>query len=172
MNDLVSIIDSNRAEISRRLPSYMSETQFFNMCYAIKRNRKIAEIGVRNPDSLLAAIMKAADCGLLPGSAYDHCGFIPYKEEIQFQIYYQGLVYQLVRAGAIIKLVPHVVYDGDDFRIVYGDEEKLEHVPNLKDLNRRNDQWLFDKKNMLGAYAIAWLPLTNAPMSTATIHRW
>ena len=44
MNDLVSIIDSNRAEIARRLPSYMSEAQFFNMCYAIKRNKNIVEV--------------------------------------------------------------------------------------------------------------------------------
>jgi recombination protein RecT len=175
MNDVASIralIDPHRSEIVPRLPKYLSAEQFFQLCYAIERNGKLAAAARRNPDSLLAAILKAADCGLMPGSAYDHCWLIPYGDEIQFQVGYRGLVYQLMRAGAIIKLTPAVVYDGDHFDLELGDREHLTHKPNLTDDRRRNAQWLFDKRNIVGAYAVAWLPLPTQHMNVAAVHRW
>jgi recombination protein RecT len=175
MNDVAPIralIDPHRSEIVPRLPKYLSAEQFFQLCYAIERNGKLAAAARRNPDSLLAAILKAADCGLMPGSAYDHCWLIPYGDEIQFQVGYRGLVYQLMRAGAIIKLTPAVVYDGDHFDLELGDREHLTHKPNLTDDRRRNAQWLFDKRNIVGAYAVAWLPLPTQHMNVAAVHRW
>lgn len=175
MNELIaikSLIEAHRAEIVPRLPKYLSAEQFFQLCYAIERNAKLAAAARRNPESLLAAIFKAADCGLLPGSAYDHCWLIPYGDEIQFQVGYRGLVYQLIRAGAVIKLTPGVVYDGDHFDIELGDHEHLVHKPNLTDDRRRNGNWLFDKRNIVGAYAVAWLPLPTQHTNVAAIHRW
>lgn len=175
MNDVVPIktlIDSHRAEIATRLPKYLSPEQFFQLCYSIERQPKLAAAARRNPDGLLAAIFRAADCGLLPGTAYDHCWFIPYGDEIQMQVGYRGLVYQLNRAGAIIKLTPGVVYDGDHFDLELGDREHLIHKPNLTDDRRRDPRWLNDKRNIMGAYAVAWLPLPTQHMNVAAIHRW
>jgi phage RecT family recombinase len=168
MGELVKqLVDRHRESIVQRLPRYMTPEQFFSLCYALDRNAALARIAQNNPESILNAVLKAADCGLVIGSAYEHCWIIPYKDEAQLQIGWRGLHYQLVRAGAILKLNAACVYDGDEFDITLGDEESIVHHPNLKDDRRRNPRWLFDKANILGAYAVAWLPA--APLKA---HRW
>ena len=152
------LIDRNRQEIVQRLPSYLSPSQFFALCYALEKNPKLKAAAQRAPDNLIAAIFKAADLGLNIGSAYDHCTLIPYGDEIQVSIGYHGLVYQLVRAGAVLKINAACVYEGDLFKVELGDEERIVHEPNLHDENRRQKTWLYDKKNIQGAYAVAWLP--------------
>lgn len=177
-NDLIpikAIIDPHREEIATRLPKHLgySPEQFFQLCYAIDRNPKLAQVARNNPQSLINAVLRAADCGLLIGSAYDHCWLIPYGNDIQFQIGYRGMVYLLYRAGAIVKSSAACVYEGDFFDIELGDREHLIHKPNLKDEHRRDDRWLKDKKNIVGAYAVAWLPAPLPGERTAmTIHRW
>jgi recombination protein RecT len=180
MGELVKrLVDSNRQAIVERLPRYLSETQFFAVLHTIDRNAKLAEAAQRNPESMLAAIMKIADCGLLVGTAYEHCWLIPYNNknavggvEIQVQIGWHGLHYQLVRAGAVLKIDAHCVYKGDDFDIVLGDDEKLVHRPNLHDDNRRDHRWMYNKANIDGAYAVAWLPIARHGGETMKQHRW
>src|SRR5215469_414116 len=173
MGDLIkALVDRNRENVIRRLPKYMSGEQFMQLCYALDRNPKLAMAAQRNPDGLLNAILRAADCGLVIGSAYDHCTLIPYETksgsvDIQLSIGYRGLIYQLFRAGAIIKATAACVYEGDEFFIELGDQETLIHKPALNDERRADPRWLFDKRNIKGAYAIAWLPL--APLKH---HRW
>jgi recombination protein RecT len=162
-----ALVDKNRENVVRRLPKYMSPEQFLQLCYALDRNPKLSAVAQRNPDSLLNAILKAADCGLVIGSAYDHCTLIPYGDDVQLSIGYRGLIYQLFRAGAIIKATANCVYEGDDFTIELGDDEQLHHRPNLTDARRNDPKWLFSKANIKGAYAVAWLPL--APLKH---HRW
>jgi recombination protein RecT len=163
------LIDSKRADIVQRLPSYLSPTQFFALCYALDRNPKLQAAAQRNPNSLLNAIFKAADLGLSIGSAYDHCTLIPYGDDIQISIGYHGLVYLLMRAGAVLKINATCVYDGDHFKVELGDEERIVHEPALHDDRRRQKAWLYDKTNILGAYAVAWLP---DPLRRLKQHRW
>lgn len=179
MNDAIqSLVEPHRIEVARMLPEYMNAEQFFQLCYALDRNPKLAAAARRNPDSLMNAIFKAAACGLLPGDAYDYCWFIPYEDhrnnsvEIQFQIGWRGMIYTLVLAGAIIKLKPQVVYDGDDFQIIEGDEESYRLVPNIRDPNRRSKEWLDDPKNIIGAYGIAQLPLPTQLTTVSQIKRY
>jgi recombination protein RecT len=160
------MVDENRADILSRLPKYLSAEQFFSLCYAIDRNPSLKQVAQRNPESVLKAILKAADCGLVIGSAYEHCWLIPYGNEVQFQIGWRGLVHQLMRAGAVVKLTAACVYEGDEFQFELGSHERLLHRPSLTDEHRNDPKWLFDKKNIRGAYAVAWLP------SGLTTHRW
>ena len=163
------LIDRHRQEIVERLPSFLSPTQFFALCYALERNPKLKAAAQRAPDNLIAAVFKAAELGLNIGSAYDHCTLIPYGDEIQVSVGYHGLVYLLQRAGAVLKINAACVYEGDLFKVELGDEERIIHEPNLHDENRRQKAWLYDKKNILGAYAVAWLP---DPLRRLKQHRW
>src|SRR5262249_19225070 len=107
------IIDSNREVIVKRLPRYITPEQFFSLCYALDKRKGVAEVAQRNPDSLLNAILRAADAGLLPGSAYDHCSIVAFGNELQLMIDYRGIIYQLVRAGAVLKVNAACVYVDD-----------------------------------------------------------
>src|SRR5262245_33941953 len=167
MADLIkALVDKNREGVIKRLPKYMSPEQFLQLCYWLDRDPKMVAVAQRNPDSLLNVILRAADCGLLIGTAYEHCWIVPYGNEFQLQIGWRGLVYQLLRAGAIIKATAACVYDGDEFSLELGDTEQLVHKPLLTDDRRNDPKWLFDKRNIQGAYAVAWLP------TALKTHRW
>jgi phage RecT family recombinase len=160
------LVDDNRDAIAQRLPKYMTAEQFFQLCYWLDKDAKISAAAQRNPAGLLACILRAADCGLVIGSAYEHCWIIPYKDDLQLQVGWRGLVYQLLRAGAIIKATSACVYEGDSFEVRLGDDEQIIHRPSLNDPHRREAKWLFDKRNIQGAYGIAWLP------TGLKVHRW
>src|SRR5262249_23993260 len=109
---------------------------------------------------------------LLPGSAYDHCSIVAFGNELQLMIDYRGIIYQLVRAGAVLKVNAACVYVDDTFKVELGDKDEITHRPNLKDDHRRDWKWLYDKKNIVGAYAVGWLPLHEARGETLKQGRW
>jgi phage RecT family recombinase len=163
------LIDKHRQEIVQRLPSFLNPSQFFALAYALENNPKLKAAAQRTPDNLLGAIFKAADLGLSIGSAHDHCTLIAYGDDIQLSIMYHGLIYLLKRAGAVLMINAACVYDGDHYKVKLGDDEGIEHEPNLDDDRRREKAWLHDKKNIKGAYAVAWLP---DPLRRLKQHRW
>jgi phage RecT family recombinase len=162
MGELVKrLVDSNRDAIIQRLPKYMTETQFFALLYNLDRKPKLAEVAQRNPESLLKAIFQAADCGLLIGSAYGHCELATFGNEFQLMIQYQGIIYQLMRAGAVLSMEALIVYTCDDIKVGLHGIERYD--PDLKNPNRRNWKWENDKNNMIGALASARLPMQERP---------
>jgi len=171
MGELVKrLVDNNREAILQRLPKYMTESSFFALLYNLDRKPKLAEAAQRNPNSLLQAIMKAADCGLLIGSGYGHCDLATFGDEVQLMVEYQGIIYQLVRAGAVLTVDAKCVYDGDDIRLGIDGIESW--TPNLRDDRRRDWRWLNDKKNMLGAFATARIPLQARPGEFVRRDHW
>jgi phage RecT family recombinase len=166
------LVDINRADIIKRLPTYITPERFFALCYALDKKPAIAAVAQRNPDGLLNAILQAADAGLLIGSAYNHCSIVAFGDELVLMVDYRGIIYQLTRAGALLKTVAECVYDGDLFDPELGDSDKIIHKPNWKDERRRDWKWLYDKKNIVGAYAIGWLPLHESPSETLKQGRW
>ena len=169
------LVDQNRELIVQRLPRYLNPEQFFQLCYALDRtfrldrNGKLRAAAQRNPDGLLNAILKAADCGLLIGSGHDHCTIIAYGDDIQLSINYHGIIYQLKRAGAVLMMTAACAYDGDHIKVELGDEQSIIHEPNLRDERRRDVKWVKDKANIIGAYAVAWLP---DPLRRLKQHHW
>lgn len=159
-----TLVDKYRADVSKRLPSYLTPEHFFQLARELDRDAKIRGVAQRNPDSVMSAIFKAADCGLCPGGPFGHCFLAPFNNsktnigEIVFMIGWRGFVYQWVHAGAVLKVVSNVVYVGDDYEVKQGDEEGIDHRPNLKDPNRDNVRWMMDPRNIVASYAIAWLP--------------
>jgi len=171
------LVDINRADIVKRLPTYLTPERFFALCYALDKKPAIAAVAQRNPDGLLNAILQAADAGLLIGSAYNHCSIVAFGDELVLMVDYRGIVYQLTRAGALLKVKAECVYDGDDkppgvFDVELGDSDRISHKPNWRDERRRDWRWLYDKKNIIGAYAIGWLPLHETANETLKQGRW
>jgi phage RecT family recombinase len=162
MGELVrQLVDKNREDIVKRLRGYLPPEQFFTLAYNLDRNAALAAVAQKNPESLLKAIFQAADAGLLIGSAYNHCALAKFGDEVQLMVQYQGIIYQLVRAGAILTMGAACVYDGDHIVVGLHGIETFER--NLRDDRRRNWRWLNDKANMLGAFASAQLPVQARP---------
>src|SRR5215472_249922 len=153
-----ALVDRHREQVIKRLPTYMSAEHFFQLCRELDRDPKIRRVAERNPDSVMSAILKSADCGLLIGGPFGHCWIAPFGEEVALLIGWRGFVFQWIHAGAVLKVVSNCVYVGDEIEVIAGDTEAINHRPSLTDKNREDPKWIANKDNIIGSYAIAWLP--------------
>jgi len=114
----------------------IDENQFFQIVSSeFKKNRRLQDAFVQNPQSLFASILSGAEIGLIPSELLGEFFLIPRKidnkETITPLIGYKGLVKILLRSGYITKIHAECVYEGDEFEVEYGLEPKLKHIPNL-----------------------------------------
>ena len=158
----LALLEQEKDTIASYLPSYLrtddERDRFFANARAVADNYLLKGC---TPDSLLRCVVHAAKRGLMVGGPEKHCAIVPFKtkggsEMAVLIVQWQGKSFLWQRAGAIIKLKAAVVYEGDDFALIEGDEDRIEHRPDFK--ADRNPEWLNDLNNIVGAYAIAWLP--------------
>jgi len=96
----------------------------------VKKNQKMQEAFMRNPQSLFASIFHCAELGLNPSELIGDFYFIPFKGGIKPILGYKGLVTLILRSGEIKKISCELVYEGDEFEYELGLEPKLSHIPN------------------------------------------
>lgn len=87
---------------------------------------------IRNarPDSFITAMLACVTLDLMPNTPEGLAYIIPYKDSVQFQIGYKGLMRLAYRSGEVVRINTEVVYDGDEFEYELGLEPKLRHIPN------------------------------------------
>lgn len=127
------LLDRSQAEFARALPRHLDIDRFMRIAFtSIRQNPNL--LGC-TPQSLLAAVMQAAQLGLEPDGILGHAYLVPYKNnksgttDAQFQVGYKGLISLARRSGEVRSICAHVVYENDKFEFAYGLSEKLEHVP-------------------------------------------
>lgn len=161
-NKYLALLEQEKDTIASYLPSYLrtddERDRFFANARAVADNYLLKGC---SPDSLLRCVVDAAKRGLMVGGPERHCAVVPFRtkgggEMAVLIVQWQGKSFLWQRAGAIIKLKAQVVYEGDDFQLIEGDEDRIEHRPDYK--ADRKPEWLNDLNNIVGAYAIAWLP--------------
>ena len=104
------------------------------------------------PESLLSALLKCAEWGLLPGG--DNVYLIPRRNnrkqghpiECNAQIGYQGLI-ELVNRVTGAEVEAHVVYENDEFDYQLGTDAYLHHRIALKDRGKAVCAYALWKKN-------------------------
>lgn len=82
------------------------------------------------PASLKLCILECANLGIYPskrGNVY----FIPYKNICQLRIGYLGLEALALQQEDIIFIQAYLVRKGDDFKVTYGTQEGISHIPKL-----------------------------------------
>jgi recombination protein RecT len=110
---------------------------------------KTPRLGECEPSSVLGGLMTLAQLGLRPG-VLGHAWLIPFynkrarwlqampdgsarervgRHEAQLVIGYQGLVTLAYRSGIVDKITARTVRAADHFRLEYGLNERLEHIP-------------------------------------------
>jgi len=109
------------------LPKHIDGKRFQRIALTVLRtNEKLQQC---NPYSVIGALMKAAQLGLEP-DLLGQCYLIPFGNECQFIVGYQGLIELVIRTGKVSKIQAQIVYENDTFECTFGDGGRLFHQPN------------------------------------------
>jgi len=108
--------------------------QFIHMAVnQIKRNSRLLQVFNKNPSSVFSSILTCAEFGLSPTAQMGECWLIPYGNECQFQIGYQGLSKLMYRNPDVQNISSECVYENDEFEYELGLKPTLSHKPKSVD---------------------------------------
>jgi len=125
--DISSVLASYKSQIAASIPKHLTPERMIQMSATlIARNPKIAQCSAK---SLVGAVMQASVLGLPPIDSLGYCYFVPYNDEVQFQIGYRGYIALARRSGELAKIYAEAVYANDEFQYERGLEPKLIHKP-------------------------------------------
>lgn len=120
--------DAVQRQLAVALPRHLTADRFTRIVLTeIRRIPKLVTDCKR--ESLLGAIVQAAQLGLEPG-VLGQCWILPYKDEATFIPGYRGLAQLAWRSGMVGSLCARAVFEGDDFDYDYG-EETIRHKPKV-----------------------------------------
>lgn len=123
-----AMLERFKGEIARALPKHLDGDRMARIALtSFRSNPKLAKC---EPRSVFASIIIASQLGLEPG-VMGQCYLIPYKDECQLQIGYQGLIELVRRSGKVSRIEAHVVHANDTFEYEVGLTTKLVHKPVL-----------------------------------------
>jgi recombination protein RecT len=108
-------------------------------------NKPVLEACTR--ESIANALLKMIVQGL--SVVKNQCYFIPYGDKLTFSRSYLGAVALAKRIGNVNRVVPVVIYEGDDFEFEIDTETGFKHV--LKHGQKLQN---IDNSKILGAYAV------------------
>lgn len=127
------VISGMKGQIAQALPKHLTADRMIQMASSlISKNPKLAECSA---SSLVGAVMQASILGFRPVEQLGECYFVPYGGAVQFQIGYKGYIALARRTGELKNIYAEVVHAGDEFRVEYGLEPKLVHVPKMDNEN-------------------------------------
>lgn len=136
-----------KPQIEMALPRHIDPDRFVRA--AITEIRKNPELMKCERLSLMGAMMASAQLGLEFGPL-GHAYMVPFKNEVTFIIGYKGMLELIRRSGNVSYVTGHIVYENDEFSLVYGLEESLRHVPWFL----RKDKQFTSGGKILGAYLV------------------
>jgi recombination protein RecT len=126
-------------DIAATLPSGMSRERFqVVVLQALSRNPDLLEC---EASSVILSVLEAAQLGLEPTGSLSRAWLIPFKEKdsprpkATLMIGVRGYEDLARRSGEIADVWSRVVYEGDDFEVVYGTEDRIVHVPQLETID-------------------------------------
>lgn len=136
---VADFITGYQDRIAMVLPKTMTPERFTRI--AINAVTNTPELAKCSPQSLIAALLKSAECGLEPNTALGEAYLIPYAGKVQFQISYQGLISLAYRANEGLQVEARCVHENDTFEYEFGFDPKLKHVPAMEE--RGEIAWVY-----------------------------
>lgn len=127
---LKAIVEKMKPQIAAALTGTALQPERFTrlVLSTISSTPKLADC---TQSSFLAAMMSAAQLGLEPNTSLGQAYLIPYGNQCQFQIGYQGMISLAKRSG--LRVTARVVYENDEFSYSYGWDDELHHIPAMGD---------------------------------------
>lgn len=140
---LVEALQSMAPEIQRALPKHMSGDRIARITLTeVRKNPALAKC---TPGSFFGALLTAAALGLEPG-VNGECYLIPYKNQCELVVGYQGVAKLFWQHPLAKRLSAEYVCEADHFAYDKGLVARLEHTPAAG-----------DRGKIIGYYAIAEL---------------
>lgn len=154
---IAHLLNSKRGEIAKMLPKHLNAERLLKVAQiAATTTPALAKCDVA---SLVGAIGQCAQMGLEPNTVLGHAYLVPFNTKrkdtngnerwvnsVQVIIGYKGLIDLARRSGQIVSIAAHEVCENDQFDLVYGLDEKLEHRPAMG-----------ERGEVIGFYAVAKL---------------
>lgn len=141
---IAHLLEARKGEIAKMLPRHLSPDRLLKVAQ-IAATTTPALLECEIP-SLVSAIGQCAQMGLEPNTVLGHAYLVPFNtkrkdatgkerwvKSVQVIVGYKGLIDLARRSGQIVSIAAHEVCENDQFELVYGLEEKLEHKPSLSD---------------------------------------
>ena len=154
---IAHLLKVKQGEIAKMLPKHLNAERLMKVAQiAATTTPALAKCDVA---SLVGAIGQCAQMGLEPNTVLGHAYLVPFNvkrkdadgnerwvNSVQVIIGYKGLIDLARRSGQIVSIAAHEVCENDQFELVYGLDEKLNHTPSMG-----------ERGEILGFYAIAKL---------------
>lgn len=151
------LLKIKHTEIVKMLPKHLNAERLLKVAQiAATTTPALAKCDVA---SLVGAIGQCAQMGLEPNTVLGHAYLVPFNvkrkdadgnerwvNSVQVIIGYKGLIDLARRSGQIVSIAAHEVCENDEFELVYGLDEKLNHTPAMG-----------ERGAIIGFYAIAKL---------------
>lgn len=133
-----------RPNLAASLPSHISPEKFERVALtAVQINPQLL---TADQHSLFLACQRAAADGLLPDGREG--ALVMFKDKVQWMPMVAGLMKLARNSGEISAINAHVVYEGEKFAVVLGDDERIEH---------ERDMGAVDAAKPIAVYAVAKL---------------
>jgi len=131
MNNVKALLEASRAAVASRLLRHLTADRILKVALtAINKTPKLLQC---SRESLVAAVMQAAELGLEPGGALGEGYLVPYNNKIkmpdgsekwvmqcQFIPGYRGLIKLARNSADISTIYAEAVYRGDKFDVDMG----------------------------------------------------
>ena len=137
-------IDNLAPQIAAVLPPDVPADKFRSVALAAIRNNP--DLLRCEPQSLFNACLNAAQDGLMPDGREG--AIVPRKGKAVWQAMIQGIYKRVKASGSVATLAANVVYDGETFDVLLGDDDRIVH---------RRDMSKVAKGAEVAVYAIATL---------------
>jgi len=98
---------------------------------AMMANPYLIQCATSNPMDLVNALKNVALTGSTLNPVLKQGYLVPFKGKVQFMPSYMGLVDVLMNNGLVKKIEAHCVFEGDDFKVMYGTGGGLSHKPDV-----------------------------------------
>ncbi len=120
-------VGASKARIENILPKHLSLDRFLaQVGLAVRSSHGIQQC---RPETVVQAVMDAAELGLDPSGRLGSSYIVQYKDEAKLIPGYRGLIDLAVRSGEVKKIEAHLVNWRDSFDYEEGEKPKLWHKP-------------------------------------------
>ena len=143
-----SMLVERKGSFGRLLPASISADTFIGNAVApLYKNDQLAQVAMRNPESLWVALREAAVMGLVPGT--DEYALTVREGRVLGVVQYQGHIKRMYNFGTVLAVHADVIAEGE--RLIRRDPDFPVHeVPNWEDRDLSVDR-------LRGAFAYATL---------------
>ena len=121
------MLQEMQEQIKTALPKMVDPERFIRVCMTtIRTSPGLLEC---TPESLLGAIMRAAQLNLEPDNVLGRAYLVPYGTECTFIIGYKGLIELARRSGQVKDIYANIIYENEPFDIEMGTDRRIKHTP-------------------------------------------